>query len=160
VDLFGWWNSRGFSEAGRYVLSGTFPRTWPVSALQLAVVSAAARHEDDLKRPSAVHLFSDQLPFKRLATHWLGEQKLVKELDPLVTQLEAWNRTSALRQLSEWAAVEASPGEVVGSGRRLEALSRKDLTRPDRLEKVARLLAACYARLDNPLRFPYFDLTS
>jgi hypothetical protein len=73
ADLFGWWNSRGFSEAGRYLLGRSFPRTWSVNALQLAVVSAAARHEEELKRPSAVHLFSDQLPFKRLVGQWLVE---------------------------------------------------------------------------------------
>jgi hypothetical protein len=74
ADLFGWWNSRGFSEAGRYVLGGAFPRTWVADALELAVLSAAARHEHELKRPTAIHLFSDQFPWKRLAHHWLAGQ--------------------------------------------------------------------------------------
>jgi hypothetical protein len=159
ADLSGWWNSRGCSEAGQYVLGGAFPRTWPVTALQLAVVSAAIRHDDELKRPSAVHLFSDQLPFKRLAIHWLGEQKLARQPDPLVKALAAWTKDRACRELAEWAGGPPK-GELVGPGRRLGALSQKEIGQPDQLERVARALAGCYPGESNVVRLPYYDMTS
>ncbi len=159
MDLLGWWNSRGFSEAGQYVLGGAFPRTSLLSGLELAVVAAAARHDDDLKRATAVHLFSAQFPFKRLAIHWLGEQKLAKTLDPCVDRLRTWTKETGCRELLEVAAVGPPSGELVGSGRRLGSLSGKDLKRSEQMEKVARSLAACYAHPESPFHFPYYDLT-
>jgi hypothetical protein len=157
ADLFGWWGSRGCSEAGRYVLGGAFPRTWAVSALQLAVISAALRHEEELKGPKAVHLFSDQLPFKRLALHWLGEQKLAAEPDALVARLQGWNKDTACADLAEWAALPPPAGEPLGPGQRLGAVPAGDLQQPGPREQVARTLAAWYAWAAGTLRLPYYD---
>jgi hypothetical protein len=140
------------------VLGGAFPRTWPVSALELAVLSAAFRHDEALSRPSAVHLFSDQLPFKRLALHWLAEQKRTAEPDPLIARLQRWTREVACRDLEEWAQATAPAGESLGPGQRLGAVYRDDLGRPQTREQLARALAAGYVRPASPPRLPYYDL--
>jgi hypothetical protein len=160
TDLFGWWSSRGCSEAGRYVLGGAFPRTWAVSALHLAVLAASLRHQEELNRPNALHLFSDQLPFKRLALHWLGEQKLAVHADALVNRLRDWNKDSAPAELAEWAGVPPPTGEALGTWQRLGAVSRGELGNAGARDALARKLAAWYARIGGPLRLAYFDLNS
>ena len=62
AGLRGWWQSHGLDQAGQYVLGGSFPRTWRCAALELAIASAKRRHEETLGRPTALHLFSDELP--------------------------------------------------------------------------------------------------
>src|SRR4051812_48918110 len=68
ADLAGWWSSHGMDRAGRYVLSRSFRRTWRSVALEVDVLSATRRHNDALgNRRTALHLFSDELPFRRWA---------------------------------------------------------------------------------------------
>jgi hypothetical protein len=74
-DQAGWWGCHGLSSTGRYILSSSFPRTWAPAALELDISSATRRHDELLARETALHLFSDQLPFRRLALAWLAERK-------------------------------------------------------------------------------------
>ncbi len=68
MDLAGWWSTHGLDHTGRYVLAKAFKRTWRSAALELDLVSAARRHDDALTgRRTALHLFSDELPFRRWA---------------------------------------------------------------------------------------------
>lgn len=62
AGLRGWWQSHGLDQAVQYVLGGSLPRTWRCAALELAIASAKRRHEETLGRPTALHLFSDELP--------------------------------------------------------------------------------------------------
>lgn len=156
TSLRGWWQSHGLDQAGQYVLSGAFPRTWRWAALELAIASAKRRHEDALGRPSALHLFSDELPFRRLASAWLAEQKTGG--DPSrVDELANWTTETAEESLREWAGAP-STSEVVGSGLLLGRLSADDIQDPETLISVAKRLAAGYVDQAEDFRAPYFDL--
>jgi len=159
ADLFGWWRSRGLGEAGRYVLGEGLPRTWVLAALEGDVLSAAARHEEMFGRRDALHLFSDELPAKRLTLSWLRERKVEGEADGLLEELRGWSRESAVGRLREWAGAPPPAGEVLGQVRRLGTVTSEELLDgEERTREVVRALAAAYT--DNPadLRFPYFDL--
>ena len=71
-DLRGWWKGHALDRTGQYVLSSMFRRTWRPAALQLDVTAAARMHDELLGRSTALHMFSDSLPFRRWATAWLG----------------------------------------------------------------------------------------
>ncbi|WP_208027654.1 BrxE family protein [Rhabdothermincola sediminis] len=155
-SLRGWWRSHGLGRGGRYVLSRAFPRTYRAAALELDVVSAAHRHDDLLGRPSALHLFSSMLPFRRWAEAWLAEQKTLPP-DPLFDTLAEWDTDTAVAQLRD--RVGAHPGgEPVGDGLLLGQISAEELADPAGLGAYARLLAAAYLDQDAGLRPPYFDL--
>jgi hypothetical protein len=159
ADLFGWWRSRGLTQAGEYVLGSAFPRTWQWSALEGSVLSAARRHEEVLGRPTALHLFSGRLPAVRWAIGWLREQKVAGSHDGFLSRIRAWTRETALRDMAGWAAIQPPKGEVVAEGRRLGVVATQDLQAPDRCEELIRLLAAAYT--DQPpeeFHYPYFDL--
>ena len=98
MDLRGWWRSHGVTQAGRYVLQRAFARTWRHTALELDVLSAARRHDDILGRPTALHLFSDQLPFRRLAGAWLAEGK-TDGSGLLLDRLQGWTLEQAIGDL-------------------------------------------------------------
>src|ERR1700674_898936 len=66
TNLRAWWNCHGLDQAGEWVLKGNFPRSWRWVALELDLISAARRHQEVLPRSTALHLFSDGLPFRRL----------------------------------------------------------------------------------------------
>src|SRR3954462_663603 len=74
-DLRGWWQGHALDRTGQYVLSNMFRRTWRPVALELDISAATRMHDELLGRASALHLFSDLLPFRRWATGWLAEQK-------------------------------------------------------------------------------------
>jgi hypothetical protein len=158
ADLTGWWGSHGLDRAGSYVLARTFRRTWRSAALELDVEAAARRHHDATAgRATALHLFSDQLPFRRWATAWLAEQKTALEPSPLFDELAAWDLATGRATIEQWAG-RAPKAELVGEGLRVGALSRKDLDEPSVLEGAARLLAGTYPAIEGPFRIPYFDL--
>jgi len=158
VDLAGWWGSHGLDRVGQYVLSRSFTRTWQVAALELDILSATRRHNEAAKgRGTALHLFSDELPFRRWATSWLADQKVHGERDRIFSELESWNLTDACASLMRWAGHEASP-EVVGNGLLLGELNPGELQDEEMLLSSARLLAACYPQIDSPFRLPYFNL--
>ena len=158
VDVFDWWHSRSYTEAGRYVLGNALPRTWLLSALEGSVLSAAVRHREAFTRPTAVHLFSGHLPALPWALAWLRAQKVRREVDDLVTELQSWNRTSGPRTLTEWARVAPPAGEVVLQEHRVGTLRPSDLADPEQRERVIRILAACYANQGEDLKFPCFEL--
>jgi hypothetical protein len=151
-----WWRSHGLGRGGQYVLGKTFPRTFRAAALELDIAAAAHRHDDLLGRPTALHLFSPMLPFRRWAEAWLAEQKTVRP-DPLLHELVSWDTAASVAQLREW--VGAAPGgEAVGDGLLLGQISAEELADEDGLGTYARLLAAAYLDQDAGLRPPYFDL--
>lgn len=158
ADLAGWWGSHGLDRVGRYVLSRSFRRTWQVAALELDILSATRRHSEAAEgRGTALHLFSDELPFRRWATSWLADQKVHGERSGIFSELESWDLADARASLTRWAAREPSP-EVVGSGLLLGEFNLGELQDEEVLLSSARLLAACYPRIDSPFRVPYFNL--
>ncbi len=157
-DLAGWWGSHGLDPVGRYVLSRTFRRTWRAAALELDILSATRRHNEVADgRVTALHLFSDELPFRRWATAWLADQKMPGERSSIFGELELWNLAAARDSLRQWAGCEPAP-EVVGHGLLLGELSPSELQDEEVLLSSARLLAACYPQVDSPFRVPYFNL--
>lgn len=159
ADLFGWWRSRGLSEAGAYVLGSALPRTWAWSALEADVLSAALRHDQGLGRATAIHLFSDRLPAKRWAMSWLWEQKIAGSTNGFFARIRGWSRETALKDLAAWIGVPPPRGEVLVEGLRLGSLSRRELASRERLEFIIHTLTAAYLDQPGELRLPYFDLT-
>ncbi len=154
----GWGRCHGLSSTGAFVLGRLFRRTASAAALELDIGSAAQRHSDALGRPSAIHLFSDELPIKRLALEWLAEQKLEPQQHDLIGQLASWNSDTARAALVEWAG-EPDSGERLADGLRLGAVTRGDLADPTRYREIACSLAATYATLDaGSPAFAYYDL--
>lgn len=158
ADLFGWWQSRGLTKAGEYVLGGAFPRTWNWTALEGAVLSAARRHEEALSKDTAIHLFSDQLPVKGWALSWLQEQKITRQDHGFLSEMRRWNKQAACEEIRRWANIEPSPGEILAEGRRLGTVSDEELGDATQIETIIRKLAAAYVDQPDELRFPYFNL--
>lgn len=160
ADLRGWWRSHGLDRVGRYVLSGLFARTWRSAALELDIVSAARLHDELLGRSSALHLFSDHLPFRCWAMAWLAEQKTAAP-NSLFDVLQAWDEVEARSCLGQWTAgVDVSGAEPLGSGLLLGAVTPAEVGDPDVLVGLARRLAAAYLEQDASLRPPYLDLVA
>jgi hypothetical protein len=158
-DLRGWWNSHALDRTGKYVLSGMFRRTWRSAALQLDVSAAARMHDELLGRATALHLFSDGLPFRRWATAWLGEQKTQEGVADLLTTLETWTADNAMSTLRSWSGgIDPPQGESLGSGLLLGRLATTDLEDSGVLVQTARLLCVSYVDQTGALRPPYFDL--
>jgi hypothetical protein len=101
-DLRGWWNGHAMDRTGQYVLSSMFRRTWGPAALELDVAAAGEMHSQLLGRSTALHLFSDLLPFKRWTTGWLAEQKTAIEPDSLLGLLETWTAEEATDSVHSW----------------------------------------------------------
>jgi hypothetical protein len=155
-SMRGWWRSNGLGRGGQYVLGQTFPRTFRAAALELDIIAAAHRHDHLLRRPTALHLFSPMLPFRRWAEAWLAEQK-TQHPDPLFDELVGWDTDASVAQLREWVGAAPS-GEPVGDGLLLGQISAAELADEDAVGAYARLLAAAYLDQDAGLRPPYFDL--
>ncbi len=156
AGLQGWWQSHGLDQSGRYVIGGAFPHTWRWAAFELAIASAKRRHEDVLGRPTALHLFSDELPFRRIASAWLAEQKTGGD-GSRIDEFANWTTDSAVVSLRAWTNVD-SAGEIVGSGLLLGRLTTAELDDPTTLVSVAKQLAAAYLDQSAEFRAPYFDL--
>ena len=160
VDLMGWWNSHGLDQAGSFVLKRTLPRTWRSAALEIDVLSARRRHDDAFSsRRSALHLFSDELPFRRWAAAWLAEQKTASDVDELLQELGGWDDSTALVRLGEWTG-GPEDGEVIGDGLLLGRVLGSDLYDEAVLRVIAHRLASAYLGLDGTFKVPYFDLAA
>jgi hypothetical protein len=158
-DLRGWWQGHAIDRTGQYVLSSMFRRTWRPAALQLDVSAAARLHDELLGRSTAMHLFSDSLPFRRWATGWLAEQKTSDAEHDLLATLEAWTLDEAVSTLRAWcSSADAASGESLGNGLLIGRLERNDLEDPGLLLQVARQLGGSYIDQTGALRPPYFDL--
>lgn len=156
ASLRGWWQSHGLDQAGQYLLGSSFPRTWRCAALELAITSAKRRHEEVLGRPTALHLFSDQLPFHRLAGAWLSEQKTGGDTSR-IDVFASWTTETAVVCLRAWADTGAA-AEVVGPGLLLGRLTGAELGDPATLASIAKQLGAAYLDQSGDFRPPYFDL--
>jgi len=158
-DLRGWWRGHALDQTGQYVLSSMFRRTWRSAALQLDVSAAARMHDELLGRSTALHLFSDLLPFRRWAAGWLAEQKTSDEGHELLATFEAWDVDRAVSTLRDWCdPVDPASGESLGNGLLLGRLTGHELEDPVLLLRTARRLAASYLDQLGGLRPPYFDL--
>jgi hypothetical protein len=158
-DLRGWWQGHALDATGQYVLSAMFRRTWRPAALQLDVSAAARMHEELLGRSTALHLFSELLPFRRWATSWLAEQKTTDIGSDLLATLEALTADEAVATINDFCGgIEPPRGETLGNGLLLGRLSSTDLDDSATLLHAARLLGASYLDQTGALRPPYFDL--
>ena len=158
-DLRGWWDGHALDRTGQYVLSGMFRRTWRPAALQLDLSAAGRMHDELLGRSTALHLFSDSLPFRRWATGWLAEQKTTDAASDLVTTMETWTAEQAVTTIRGWCGPVRPPqGETLGNGLLLGRLSNPDLDDPAILSKTARALCASYLGQGETLHPPYFNL--
>lgn len=158
-DLRGWWQGHALDRTGQYVLSSMFRRTWRPAALQLDVSAAARMHDELLGRSTALHLFSELLPFRRWATGWLAEQKTTDVSPDLLANLEGLTVDKAVQTLRDFCGgIEPPGGEMLGNGLLLGRLSSTDLDDPAMLLQTARLLGASYLDQTGALRPPYFDL--
>ncbi len=152
ADRLGWWRSHSVDETAEYVLGHAFPDTWMATGLELAMESARIRHDAALDRPTAIHLFSDYLPFHWLLRSWLIERKLERDFGPL-----AWLPDVSTEDL------RARLGSAVYGERRGAGFYVGDVY-PDQLEDGAVLdellarLAGAYAGLDRDFLAPYLDL--
>jgi hypothetical protein len=146
-DLRGWWQGHALDRTGQYVLSGMFRRTWRSAALELDLAAATRMHKDLLGRSTALHLFSDLLPFRRWAAGWLAEQKTSEETDPLLSALEGWTAGTATETLRAWAGQSKSPrGEPLAEGLLLGRMTAIELADPAALQRTAQILAVCNPR--------------
>ncbi|MGH9056133.1 MAG: BrxE family protein [Acidimicrobiales bacterium] len=164
-DLRRWWNSSALDpDVGGYLLPAAFPRTGRVAAAQLLLLSAERRHSMAVSRRNAVHLFSDQLPFRRWTWSWLAAQKTRSETHPLIAELEGWQEQVAAARLAEWAGPKGE-GELVAGIVDLGQISPGELGvlgrpgDPLRLLARARQLAAWYVDMAS-LTPPLFNLAS
>jgi hypothetical protein len=157
LDQAGWWRSHGLSSTGQYVLSSSFPKTWEAAALELDIASATRRHDDLLSRHTALHLFSDQLPFRRFALAWLAERK-TDEPHPLISELQELDEAGTRALIEANAAMPPPSGERVGDGLLLGRLDALELEDDAILDATARSLAAAYPSQPGEFIPPYFDL--
>jgi hypothetical protein len=158
LDFRGWWRTHAFSQAGRYTLGRLFRRTWAATAFEVNILSAVRRHDEILERPTALHLFSDQLPFRRSATAWLAEVKSGMESD-LIQDLASLNLDTLVDRIKTLAA-DARPHKpkVVASALHLGNLKSEDLKDESALGAAAKKLAYAYIDQNSDFRPPYFDL--
>jgi hypothetical protein len=158
-DLRGWWQGHAMDRTGRYVISGMLRRTWRSAALELDMTAATRMHNELLGRPTALHLFSDLLPFRRWAAGWLAEQKTSEETNLLLSTLEAWTSQTATESVRAWSGQSQAPrGEPLGEGLLVGKMTGIELADPSALKGTAQVLASAYLDQTGPLRPPYFDL--
>lgn len=158
-DLAGWWNTRLYARAGRYVLSRSFPRTWKPAGGQLLILSCARWHSHAFSgRPTAIHLFSPHLPALGWAYAWLAEQKTTLPVDPLFDELVSWaDIGDAATAIDHWLPKSAPEAEVVAGNLRLGTVDLHSLQDPAAASAVVEQLAKHYVATANPLQIPYFD---
>lgn len=154
VDRLGWWRSHSVDETAEYVLSHAFPSTWRATGLELGMESARIRHDSSLARPSAVHLFSDFLPFRHVLRAWLIERKLETDFDPL-----AWLPGASIQDLRTRLG-EPSSGERRGAGLYMGDVARDSLDDDVQVQSLLALLAGAYVAMESEFVAPYVDLVA
>lgn len=158
-DLAGWWNTRLYARAGRYVLSRSFPRTWKSAGGQLLMLSCARWHTHAFSgRPSAIHLYSPHLPALGWANAWLAEQKTTVPVDPLFDELANWtDKGDAAKSIDRWLPESTPEVELVAGNLRLGSVDISSLQDPALSSTLVGQLAKCYVTTPSPLQIPYFD---
>ena len=158
-DLRGWWKGHAIDRTGEYVLSSMFRRTWKPAALELDAAAASRMHRELLGRSTALHLFSDLLPFRHWAIGWLADQKTAPEPDSILDAFQRWTGDDSTETLRSWCgAGESLRAEPLGDGLLLGRLTTAEVDDPVTLHRTARLLTVAYLDQNDPLRPPYFDL--
>ena len=153
----GWWRSSAMdSEVGGFILGNAFPRTARVAGAELALLSATRRHRQVLERPSAIHLFSDHLPFRQWTAAWLAEQK-TGPVNPLLALLEAFDAAAASVWLGERVGSRSEKGSAVPGALDLGRVSAAELAKPEDALQIARRLAVHYLEM-NTFEPPYLNL--
>jgi hypothetical protein len=152
ADRLGWWRSHGLDETAHYLLSEPFPNTWMATGVELAMESARIRHDSALERPTAIHLFSDYLPFHRLLRSWLIEQKLERDTESL-----SWLAQATVEELKGQLG-EKTVGERRASGLFLGEIPREVLAETDTNRSLLSKLAGAYLSLESEFLAPYVDL--
>jgi hypothetical protein len=152
ADRLGWWRSHSVDETAEYVLAHGLPATWMATGVELAMESARIRHHMELARPTAVHLFSDYLPFHRELRAWLIARKLGRDFDSLV-----WLSEPSVNELRARLGASTT-GERRGKGIYLGDLPRESLNDGSALEELLARLASAYAGRDEEFVAPYVDL--
>lgn len=158
-DLAGWWGTQLYSQAGRYVLSRSFPQTWKPAAGQLLMLSCYRWHNHAFSgRPTAIHLFSSQLPALGWAQSWLAEQKTTKPADPLFDELAGWsNKGDAADAIARWLPDRPFESELVAGNLRLGTVEAGRLHDPAEVAVLVSQLAKAYLTGNDTLQIPYFD---
>jgi hypothetical protein len=153
ADQLGWWRSHSLDETGEYVLAHAFPSTWMATGVELAMESARIRHDVALDRPTALHLFSDYLPFHRLLRAWLIERKLERDPEPLL-----WLREASVDDLRDALGTPATGGERRGNGLYLGEVSHDSLGEESVVQELLLRLTSAYAAVSDDFVAPYVDL--
>jgi len=154
ADRLGWWRSHSVDETAEYVLGHAFPSTWMASGLELAMESARIRHEASLRRATAIHLWSDHLPFHQLLKSWLIERKLERDVEPL-----GWLPEASVADLRGRLGA-ATESERRGDGLYLGEVNTAELNDPEPLRDVFSRLAGSYVSLGSDFVAPYLDLVT
>lgn len=152
ADRLGWWRSHGLDETAEYLLNQSFPNTWMATGVELAMESARVRHDSALERPTAIHLFSDYMPFHRLLRSWLIEQKLEGDTESL-----SWLAEATVKELRELLGHE-TVGERRADGLFLGELPRASLAEADSERNLLHQLTGAYLSLESQFLAPYVDL--
>lgn len=151
ADRFGWWRSHSVDEVAEYILGESFPSTWMATGLELAMESARIRHDAALSRKTAVHLFSDSLPFHQFLRSWLIERKLEGDFDPL-----RWTRKATVQDLRQCLGL-SSQGEQRAGGLYLGEVTSAELEDEAKQEQLLATLAGAYIELEREFLAPYVD---
>ena len=154
ADHHAWWQSNGASSTGAFVLEDRFPRTRRVLGLEIALVAAERRHDEEFgEQDDFIHLFSASLGAARLARAWLAERKTEGAEAQLIGALHS-RSTSELEALIP--ALNKPPEAVTFGGRaRIGEISLQGLQEPARRAATVRLLAR--AVIDAPEALPYLE---
>lgn len=152
ADRLGWWSSHSLDQPAEFVLSEAFPSTWMATGIEMAMESARIRHQAELQRDTAVHLFSDHLPFHRLLEAWLIELKLERDMSPL-----EWLRETTAENLKATLGPQAN-GERRGSHLYLGSISKNDIEDAETITEAFDQLVSAYAGLETEFVAPYMDL--
>jgi hypothetical protein len=124
------------------------------TGLELAMESARIRHDTLLDRRTAVHLFSDYLPFHRMLRSWLIERKLERDLEPLT-----WTRDADTNDLARRIGGVVK-GERRANGLYLGQVTLAQLEDDGYQEQLLQQLGGAYLGLGDEFVAPYVDLAT
>lgn len=162
-DSLSWWDDHALTQQGQWALERLYPRYAPYAGTRLAIDAAAIVHAKTIGQRPAVTLF------------WFGAEldtRVMRQLDLLRMDQEALTIAPAVCSPSELDAVLrgtiemteedlaiARSAAVNASLVELGAVGEVDLWLEDKLQTIARRLAAAYTLSDSQrLVVPYYRL--